>query len=65
MLIKEFAFFLIRFKKYYSLVIIINAYDAVLTIIITIINVLTAVRLRINNNHCLKILFVNINKLWF
>jgi len=55
--------FLIKFKDYYLFVIIINAFCAVLTFIIIIINVLTAVRLRINNNYYFKVFFININEL--
>jgi len=62
---KVIRIFLTRFKGYCSLIIIINAYYVILTFIIIIVNVSITVRLRINNNYCFKILFININKLWF
>jgi len=52
-----------RFKEYYSLVIIINACYAALTFIIVIVSILTIIRLHINNNHYFKVFLMNINEL--
>jgi len=62
---KIIRIFLIKFKGCYSLVIITNAYYAALIFIIAIVSVLTAIRLRVNNSYYFKVLFMNINELWF
>jgi len=40
-----------------------RVYYAALIFVIIIINVLTAIRLHINNNHYFKVFFINISKL--